>query len=64
MTQTDLAKELGVSLRQLQRYETDDCALANAPVAVVEKLAAILGADITDLVRDGKLVYERNGENS
>ncbi len=64
MTQTDLAKELGVSLRQLQRYETDDCALANAPVAVVEKLAAILGADITDLVKDGKLVYERNGENS
>ena len=55
-TQAELAERIGVSDRQMQRYETEDLALANAPLAVLEKTAYILGVGVEDLVLNGELV--------
>lgn len=54
-SQTEIANELGISLRQYQRYEATNSTLPMANKLIVGKLAEILNVQPTDLVR-GQLI--------
>jgi len=54
-SQTEIANELGISLRQYQRYEATNSTLPMANKLIVGKLAEILNVQPIDLVR-GQLI--------
>lgn len=57
-SQTEIANELGVSLRQYQRYEATNSTLPTANKLIAEKLAQILNVQPTDLVRNHLIVLK------
>lgn len=57
-TQTEIANELGVSLRQYQRYEATNSTLPMANKLIAEKLAQILNVQPTDLIRNHLIVLK------
>lgn len=57
-SQTEIANELGVSLRQYQRYEATNSTLPMANKLIAEKLAQILNVQPTDLVRNHLIVLK------
>lgn len=50
MTQTELAKAVGIPLRALQKYESGECALKNMTLDKAVRLADTLGIDPRDLL--------------
>ena len=55
-----MAEEVGISLRQNQRYESIDSSLHLAKGVVIDKIAEIVGVTTSDLIDHGtvKLIKE------
>lgn len=58
-TQTEIAKEADISLRQYQRYEALDSSMGCAKMAVVERIADAVGATSDQLVYKGVVVLHK-----
>lgn len=57
MTQQQLANKVGITLRQIQRYENARTSqLADAKYAVVERIAEVLDVQASQLVKNGFIV--------
>lgn len=57
-TQQQVADEVGISLRQYQRYEAVNSTLSDTKIYVIEKIASVLNVSI-DKIYDGvKVVYK------
>lgn len=56
MTQQEVADQVGISTRQLSRYEGKQSSLGTAKHSVVVALAEAVGAKPTDIVRNGTVV--------
>lgn len=58
-SQIDIANELGISLRQYQRYESNSTSLSSANKLIIEKLAELFNISEADLVEDGEVVLKK-----
>lgn len=54
-SQKEIADEIGISLRQYQRYESMNSTLHDAKMLVIEKVAQVLGVEVKDIY-DGYFV--------
>ena len=52
-TQSEMAEEVGISLRQYQRYESVDSSLHLAKGVIIDKIAEVVGVTVSDLIDHG-----------
>lgn len=57
-TQQEVASEVGISLRQYQRYENVNSSLGDTKHAIVEKIAETVGVNAKDIVSNGIVVLK------
>ena len=59
LTQRALAAEVGCNVRQIQKFESGECDLANMTVGMALKISAALEADIYDLMYEDPWKQEK-----
>lgn len=57
-TQQEVASEVGISLRQYQRYENINSSLGDTKYAIIEKIAETVGVNAGDIVSNGIVVLK------
>lgn len=63
-TQSEMAEEVGISLRQYQRYESVDSSLHLAKGVIIDKIAEVVGVTMSDLIDHGtvKLIKQEQSK--
>lgn len=61
-TQKEVAYEIGISIRQYQRYEAVDSTLGATKLPIIEKVAEVVGVTADDIIKDGIVILKGEDE--
>jgi len=56
-SQQQVADDVGISLRQYQRYESVTSTMSDAKFSVIKKIADVFGIGVEDILKNGQVVY-------
>lgn len=57
-TQQEVAYEIGISLRQYQRYEALNSTLGLTKRPIIERVAEVVGVTADDIIKDGIIILK------
>lgn len=60
-TQQEVAYEIGISLRQYQRYEALNSTLGLTKRPIIERVAEVVCVTADDIIKDGMIILKEGG---